>query len=64
MISRTFLIGFTLIMLIGVAAIDRDEKESKQKCLDKYNTLDYEYFNDVLYCKTSDGLVKFNGEIK
>lgn len=32
----------------------------KEKCLGKFKTIDYEIVSGVLYCKTNDGLVKFN----
>jgi len=31
----------------------------KSKCLDKFKTIDYEVVDDVLYCKSVDGLVKY-----
>lgn len=32
----------------------------KEKCLGKFKTIDYEVVSGVLYCKTGNGLVKFN----
>ena len=31
----------------------------KKKCLEKFKTVDYEFVDGELYCKSSEGLVKF-----
>ena len=31
----------------------------KEKCLTKFKTIEYEMVNDILYCKSVNGLVKY-----
>ena len=32
----------------------------KEQCLAKFKTIEYEVVNEILYCKSVNGLVKFN----
>lgn len=59
----------TVLFVVLLATIVRKMHKSykvtttevhKQKCLTKFKTIEYEVVSDVLYCKTVDGLVKFN----
>lgn len=34
----------------------------KEKCLKKFKTIEYEVVNDELYCKSTNGLVKFTSK--
>lgn len=59
----TGLIGLFLIIVGSVATTIMYKSFAdahKEKCLTKFKTIEYEIVSNVLYCKTNDGLIKFN----
>jgi hypothetical protein len=72
-LEKQMIIGVLVVGVLGAMAIHNIINQGgkayelykittdahKQKCLDKFKTIEYEMVNDVLYCKSTNGLVKY-----
>lgn len=60
-IARFFVVFLVVIGMIILSGLyNHFTSAHEQKCLAKFKTIEYEIVSDVLYCKTNDGLIKFN----